>query len=91
MPIKNRITHPDEEWIMNEQCFAFRDKGQGPVCSCLMEKTCPGSTCPFYKTSQTQEKDIQIAYERLRGLPPKQQYRISEQYYHGEMPWNQDA
>ena len=70
---------------MKISCFAIKPKQK---CAALEVRRCPGyKHCPFYKNCTQYDADIQLAYLRLRLLPPEAQRAIADQYYHGEMPW----
>ena len=74
---------------MNETCFGRR---KGVECVILEPGVCKGqyATCPFYKPKWKVEQERRLALQRIAALSREQRRYISEKYYQGRTPWEED-
>ena len=78
---------------MNEKCFGLRPPDRyGKNCGITEGGYCVApQMCPFYKPKWKYEKDLKTHDQRLRDLPASEQRWISEKYYSGKRPWQEET
>lgn len=68
-------------------CSALSERGR---CARLTLNYCQGKFCTFKQSSKEELDSIQSAYQRISSLDISIQTYISEKYYKGTMPWNEE-
>lgn len=74
---------------MNETCFGRR---KGAECAILEAGVCRGqyASCPFYNPRWKVEQERRLALQRIATLPREQRAYISEKYFQGRTPWEEN-
>jgi hypothetical protein len=59
-------------------------------CSILSVSECPGGSCSFRQGTAERKASVNKWRQRMNGLPPDEQRKLSASYWGGKMPWKEE-